>query len=158
MDKQFLEFWGNVFLAAARGQSSMASLSQWITQGMKGAGDVGALFRQFYGLGEAGGGDSTDWNTAQEAFQQAFRGYLDLLQVVPRSEHEALRQQCDALAARVAEQDTIIAGLRRELRDSLAASGDTARGFEELVKIQSDEFRKLTDSVGRLFTKKPSPK
>ena len=28
---------------------------------------------------------------------------------------------------------------------------DVARGFEELVKIQSDEFKKLTDNVGEFF-------
>ena len=30
--------------------------------------------------------------------------------------------------------------------------GDAARGFEELVKIQSEEFQKLTDSLGKYFS------
>ncbi len=153
MDKYFLEFWGNVMLAASRGQTSADSVSRWLSQGVKGAEEVGRMFRKFYGLPKsAGAGDPAAWTTAQEAFETAFRSYLDVLQVVPKKDVDALRNKCDDLEQKVAAQEEVIAGLRRELRDRLANGGDAARGFEELVKIQSEEFQKLTDSLGKYFS------
>lgn len=154
MDKHFLEFWGNAMLAAARGQASTEALSSWMTNGTQGAEDIGGLFRRFYGLPTAGDADPDAWASARNAFDNAARAYLDFLQAVPRSEYDALLERSEALEKTVAEQEAIIATLRGELRDRLAAQGDVARGFEELVKIQSDEFKKLTDNVGEFFGKK----
>lgn len=156
MDKHFLEFWGNAMLAAARGQASTQALSDWMARGTQGAEDIGALFRRFYGLPAAADPDA--WASARNAFDAASRAYLDLLQAVPRSEYDALRHRTEALEKTVAEQEALITTLRRELRDRAAAQGDVARGFEELVKIQSTEFRKLTESVGPLFSKKTPPR
>lgn len=151
MDKHFLEFWGNAMLAAARGQASTEALSSWMNNGTQGGEDIGALFRRFYGLPATDEIDQDAWASARSAFDAASRAYLELLQVVPHSKYDALRQHSEALEEKVAEQEALIATLRGELRDRLAAQGDVARGFEELVKIQSDEFKKLTDNVGEFF-------
>lgn len=151
MDKQFLEFWGHLMLATAKGQAPVDAFSRWMNQGMKGSGDIGEMFRRFYGLAEAGPAGDRTWESARKAFDDAFRTYLDLLQVVPLSQHEALKQRAEALEKTVAEQEALISTLRRELGESHAARGEVARGFEEIVQIQSEEFKKLTDTVGQFF-------
>ena len=151
MDKQFLEFWGHLMLAAARGQAPVDDFQRWMAQGMKGPGDFGDMFRRFYGLDSTGPSGDPAWESARKAFDGAFCSYLDLLQVVPLSRYEALKQRAEALEKTVAEQAALILKLRRDLSESLAARGDVARGFEEIVQIQTEEFKKLTDSVGQLF-------
>lgn len=151
MDKQFLEFWGNLMLAAARGQATTDAFSSWLTRGAGGSEDISAMFGKFYGLGQPAAGGSATWESARAAFDDAFRSYLDVLQAVPRSQYETLQRRVEALEEKTAAQEALIGNLRRQLSESHAARGDVARGLEELVQIQGTEFKKLTDSVGRFF-------
>ena len=50
MDRQFLEFWGNYLLAAAKGQKQLEDMNQWLNQGFSGYEELTAMFKKFYGL------------------------------------------------------------------------------------------------------------
>jgi hypothetical protein len=47
MDSQFLEFWGNYLLAAAKGQKQLEDLNQWIRQGFSGFEELTAMLKKF---------------------------------------------------------------------------------------------------------------
>lgn len=152
MDKLFLEFWGNLLLAAAKGQAQLQELSAWMANGMSGSQSLNSLFRRFYGADrypqEA---DSLSAN-ARGSFEAAFRSYLMVLGAVPQSDYAALLKQVEALQQKTEEQEALIRKLRMELSESRLAQGDVVRGFQELVQVQSDQFQKLTESVGAFFT------
>jgi len=152
MDKQFLEFWGNFLLSAAKGQRQVDELSRWMSQGMKGFQDLNDMFRKFYGLEKPDSADPDMWTSAQSAFRDAYKNYLDSMGVVPKSDYTDLKQQFEALQKKVAEQEKTIRSLRLELSECKLAEGDTLRGFQELIQVQSDQFRELTDSFGQFFT------
>jgi len=152
MDKHFLEFWGNLLLATAKGQAQLQDLSQWMAQGMSGSQPLNAMFRKFYGVDPRTQARDPLFDTARRAFEEAFRAYLKALGAVPQSDYAALEKQREALQEKTEEQTAVIRKLRLELSESRLAQGDVLRGFQELVQVQSEQFQKLTESVGDFFT------
>ena len=151
MDKHFLEFWGNLLLAAAKGQAQLQDLSHWMDQGMSGSQPLNELFRKFYGVDRQTQAADPLFETARRAFEEAFRAYLKALGAVPQSDYAVLEKQREALQKITDEQEALIRKLRLELSESRLAQGDVVRGFQELVQVQSEQFQKLTESVGGFF-------
>jgi len=156
MDKNFLEFWGNFLINAAKGQKQLEDMAKWMGQGFKGFEDLSAMFRKFYGL-ERLDKDSLDymnmWEKAQEAFQNSFKDYVRLLGVVPDEEYLALVKKYEELKEKVAAQEETIKHLRMLLGEKLIDPGEVVSGFQELMKKQSDQFQQLMGSIGQSFQK-----
>jgi hypothetical protein len=152
LDKQFLDFWGNFLLAAAKGQGQIEEFSRWLSQGMRGFRELTAMFQQCYGLGSDRSGEAKDWETARHSFETAFRAYLDALGCVPKSDYIALKTQLQELKQRAEQQEAALHTLRRELGESRMAQGDVVRGFQDLIQVQSEQFEEFTASISRLFT------
>jgi energy-converting hydrogenase A subunit M len=64
----------------------------------------------------------------------------------------ALQTQLQELKRTTEEQEAALRRLRQELGESRMAQGDVVRGFQELIQVQSEQFRELTDSFSRLVT------
>ncbi len=92
MDRQFLEFWGNFLLNAAKGQQPLEDMGKWMGGRFTGFDALSNLFQKVYGL-EKVEEESPDylkmWTGAREDFTKSFKDYLALLGVVPREEHLA---------------------------------------------------------------------
>ena len=150
MDRQFLEFWGNYLLAAAKGQKQLEELNQWIRQGFSGFDDLTAMFKKFYGL-ERPPKENSDsakaWENAADGFRNSFNAYLDLMGVVPRDKYEALEQNCAALQKKVADQEETIKVLRSLLAQEGTYQGETTKVLQDLVNKQGDAFEKLMKSI-----------
>jgi len=151
LDKQFLEFWGNLLLAAARGQQQFEELAAWVTQGMEQGRELNAVFRRVYGLGDGEPSDDAG-RRARSSFDRAYAAYLAALGAVPCAEHAALERKCAELQQRVDRQEAELRSLRSELGAARMAEGDVIRGFQELVRVQSDQFQDVTESFNRLVT------
>lgn len=150
MDKHFIEFWSHLFLSAAQGQRQMDEFGRWLSQGMRGVGELTAIFQRCYGLSATG--IESEWKTARGSFEAAFRAYLDALGCVPKSDYVALQTELQELKQKTEEQEAALRRLRQELGESRMAQGDVLRGFQELIQVQSEQFRELTDSFSRLVT------
>ena len=50
MDKQFLEFWGNIMLASAKGQQQLDDIMKWFSGNFGESKDISALFCKMYGI------------------------------------------------------------------------------------------------------------
>jgi len=150
MDRQFLEFWGNYLLAAARGQKQLEDLNQWIRQGFSGFEELTALLKTYYGLERPGTQDSGSdpaWQKAAAGFRNSFNAYLDLMGLVPRDKYQALEQKCDALRNKVADQEETIRILRSLVAEEGTYQGETVKVFKNLVKKQSDAFETLMKNL-----------
>ena len=150
MDRQFLEFWGNFMLNAAKSQKQLEDLTTWMKGGLTGFEELSSLFQKVYGLGkveqESPDGVKT-WAAAQENFTKSFREYLALLGVVPRDEHLALVRKYEELKEKVASQEETIKHLRMLLsQNNQEEYQDMAGQFEDLVKKQGDQFQQLMES------------
>ena len=155
MDPKFLEFWGNALLGAARGEKQLDDITQWFSQGLKGTEELTRQFASLYGLtpgaDEKSSASAADWQQAADSFRQSFRQFLDMLEVVPRSEHQALVEKYEALREKADQQQETIDHLEKLLAEKVMG-GEAASGFQELMQQQSRQFQDLmaafTDKKG----------
>ena len=161
MDRQFLEFWGNFLLNAAKGQKQLEDMAKWMGSGFTGFDELTSLFRKIYGL-EGVSKESSDylkmWSGAQEDFKKSFKDYLALLGVVPRDEYMALVKKYEELKKKCESQEETVRHLRMLLSEAKIEEYQNVAGhFEELVKKQGDQFQKVMDSLSQMFQKDTSP-
>ena len=159
MDRNFYEFWGQMFLNLAKGQKQIEDFRKWFGQGLMGYESMNAMFRKAYGLDriEEESPDYTEiWKKSVETFQKSFREGLSLMEVVPKGEYEKLTQKCAALEKTVAEHEETIRTLKRLLTEE--ASGAPAAALEDLqglLRDQQTQFQELVKNMTLLFEKEP---
>lgn len=159
MDRNFYEFWGQMFLNLAKGQKQIEDFRKWFGQGLMGYESMNAMFRKAYGLDriEEESPDYAEiWKKSVETFQKSFREGLSLMEVVPKGEYEKLVQKCSALEKTTAEQEETIRTLKRLLTEE--ASGAPAAALEDLqglLKNQQAQFQELVKNMTLLFEKEP---
>jgi len=159
MDTNFFEFWGKSFLNVAKGQRQMNEFNQWLRQGLSGSDSLSTLFRQVYGLDkvEKDGDEYLKlYEKAMHSFQQSFREYLRLFDVVPREEHESLIKECEALKQKVSEQEQTIGQLRKILGEKGMESAEAVQDLQNVLKKQTDQFQEMMKTMGQMFQQKQS--
>jgi phage I-like protein len=150
MDRQFLEFWGNYLLAAAKGQKQLEDMNQWLNQGFSGFEELTAMFKKFYGLErspEENSDSAKAWENAAAGFRNSFNAYLDLMGVVPQDKYQALEQKYAALQKKVADQEETIKILRSLLTEEGTYQGETVKVLQNLVNTQTDAFETLMKNM-----------
>jgi len=160
MDRQFLEFWGNFMLNAAKSQKQLEDLMAWMQGGLKGFDELSVLFQRIYGLGKVEQ-ESPEavkaWVAAQETFSQSYKYYLALLGVVPREEHLALVAKYEELKEKIVSQEETIKNLRLLLSQANQEGyRDMVDHLEGLARKQSDQFQQLMESFRQSLKKKES--
>lgn len=159
MDTHFLEFLGNLLIQTAKGQRQLEDMAGWVRQGFKGPDDLTAMFQQFYGLDRLNK-DSSDYpkmqQKASEDFQKSFKDCLSLFALAPRDEYLALVEKYEALKEKAAAQEETIKHLRTLLGAKISDPGNVVKGFQDLMKEQTDQLQKLMESFGQSFQKKSS--
>jgi hypothetical protein len=159
VDRHFLEFWGNFLINVAKGQKQMEDMVKWMTQGLQGFEDLSTMFRRFYGLdklSESAPDYVKTWEKAARDFRKSFQDYLNLFGVVPKHEHLELVKKYEALNGKLVEQEKRIKQLRMMLEEKGADLGEIVRGYQDLIKQQTDQFRKLMEGLGDSYRKETS--
>jgi len=159
VDRHFLELWGNLLINAAKGQKQIEELTQWTSQGLKGFEGLSAIFRRYYGLNGLDQ-ESPDypkaWQKAVHDFQRSFGDYLKLMGVVRKDEHLKLVGKYEDLKKKAADQEETIKHLRMLLDEKGIAQGEVPKGFQDLIKKQTDQFQDLMKGFGHFLEKDPS--
>ncbi|MBL7202773.1 MAG: hypothetical protein ISS63_00395 [Desulfobacteraceae bacterium] len=159
MDRHFLELWGNLLINAAKGQKQIEELTQLLHQGKKGFEGQNATFRKFYGLNSLTE-ESPDypkaWQNAADDFQKSLKEYLNLMGVVRKDEHLKLVGKYEDLKKKAADQEETIKHLRMLLDEKGIAQGEVPKGFQDLIRKQTDQFQDLMKGFGHFHEKDPS--
>jgi hypothetical protein len=156
MDRQFLEFLGSFFLNAAKGQKQLEDMTRWIGGGFSGFEELTRMFRKFYGMNglPLASPDYTEaWEKASENFKKSYHEWLNLMNVIPKSEYQILQKKCEALKDKIAAQDETIRHLRDLLSDKGLPYADAVEGFTRMMEKQGHQFQELMNSMGRAFKK-----
>lgn len=154
MDRNFYEFWGQLFMNLSKGQKQIEDFRKWFGQGLVGYESLTAMFRRAYNLDrlEEGSPDYTEfWQKSVETFQKSFRESLALMEVVPKGEYETLARKCAVLEKTVAEQEETIRGLKRLLTEEASGSPAALEDLQELMKKQHNQFQDLLKNMAVLF-------
>lgn len=153
IDKRFLEFWGNAFLSAARGQAQMEELTNWFNRSFPSAGALPDFFLRAYGLkaGETEGASerkAESEKTALEDFQQAYANWLRLMGAVPIADYRRLEERCEALRKENEEQAAIIRYLRGVVSGESDVQSAALDALKDLTEKQTEEFSVLVRAFG----------
>ena len=152
MDRQFLEFWGNSILVAAKGQKQLEDLAHWASGAGAISDEWADLFRRAYGL-SLETSESNARDQAMKQFQSSLKDWLALMNVVPKGELEALKKKCQALEQKLAAQQDTIRQLQQLLSEKGLPISDAVLDFSRLMEQQSRQFQELMGNVGRAFNK-----
>ena len=151
MDPNFLEFWGETLLGAARGQRQLAEAADWMNQGLSLFGDMGALFRRAYGL--EGVPEKTpeflsQWEKASEAFRSSMKEFNSLLGVVPIREYMDLLSRFEELEKKIGEREERIRHLETLLAGASFGREPLQGDLHRLVSLQTEQFAELMRNLG----------
>jgi energy-converting hydrogenase A subunit M len=66
--------------------------------------------------------------------------------------------QLQELRKKFEQQESDLRRLRLQLGESRMAQGDVVRGFQELIQVQGEQFREVTESFSRFLAGQPPKK
>jgi hypothetical protein len=142
MDKKYLEFWGNIFLDAARNQQMLEDLAQWSKAGFAMMETQMATFRKYSGFGRTDEPDA-GVKSCQDLFLEFKKSYKDLMTlmgVVPKEDYDEVVSKYEALKREIAEKKSgafETAGVPAYDQDAVF------RGIQDLIRTQTEQFQHL---------------
>jgi uncharacterized protein YukE len=148
MDASFLEFWGNLLISIARGQKQLDDMRRWVQHGFPGADDLTNLFGKAYGWNQFPQKPTARGELSKETFdrfRQSYRGYLELLDVVPRTEYDKLQQENKSLQRKIVELEAVVGNLRAFLAEKI--QGAPGAAMDEFQRT----FLKYLENVQQLM-------
>ncbi len=163
IDADLLEFWGNLLLNAAKSQRAGQAAADWMQQGFSAMGELSEQFQRAYGFTPPTNDTRTEteddnaWQQAMERYQHAFLQFLKLLDVVPRSTHQALEKRYDKLQTEMMACKATVARLAAQLNKGRGENDQAAftAEFAQLVDKQARQFTQLLESY-REMVKDPN--
>jgi len=150
MDRQSLEFLGNLFLTVARGQKQVEDMSSWINGKKSTSDEWTAMFRRCFGL-EKEAADSNAWTQAMQQFQATVTDWLSLMNVVPKTRFEALQKENEALHQEIADQQKTIQHLEGLISEKIFPTEDAVLEFFRMTSQQSEQFQKVMENISEAF-------
>lgn len=154
MDKKFLEFWGNFLVGVAQGQQHLQDLTRFLQGDFTPTETLAHTFFKAYGLENLAERDFQEmWEKSRQEFQESRRAYMHLLGGVPREDYTELEQRYKELQAKLVAQSKIIMQLRLLLRQEGLDYRAVTRGFQELIKKQTQTVQDLFSGLAELQKK-----
>lgn len=153
MDKKFLEFWGNCFLNAAKGQEQIESLTRLMHEGFGAFEQQMDLFRRLYNFDEkvdSAPNDSDFISQAAETYRKSYREFLDLFGLVSKEDYESLAEKCEGLREKLAVLEKKTNNPKRPADGNEIETSELVQGFESLMKKQTDQFQELMQSFANI--------
>lgn len=154
MDKKFLEFWGNFLLGAAKGQDQIDDLQRLARESLKIFENQLALFRKFYGLDnklDSSASQEQIWAKATADFMQSYQQCIELMGLVPREAYEELARENERLKKKTADLEMTLRRRKKNTGGKDMEHTEVVKGFEALIKKQTDQFQALMASYGKLY-------
>ena len=152
MDRHFLEFIGNCFISAAKGQKHMEDLEKRMSRGLDGFDDLSEMFKKFYGLDrlkDKAPDYPETWEKFIKDFKKLFIDYLSFFSMASFEEHRSLVNKYEALKKKADEQEKTIKRLQSRSGESLIGQEKIAKNLQSLINDQTDQFQKMMDSFGQ---------
>ena len=154
MDKNFLEFWGNLLLNAYKSQRQMEDVNRWIKSNFSGFDDLTALFKKAYGLdyfSEKAPNYINLWKKASEDFLNAFKDYMGMMGMVSKEEHLSLIKKYEALKEKDEYQEETIRHLRMLLGEKNTEQEKMSAQFQDMAKKQTEQFQDLVRNFSQFY-------
>jgi hypothetical protein len=154
MDKNFLEFWGNMLLGASKSQRQFEDVNRWMKGNFSGADDLTALFKKAYGL-DSSSEKAPDyinlWKKASEDFLGAFKDYVSMMGMVSKEEHLNLIKKYETLKEKSETQEETIRHLRMLLGEKDTEQKEISDQFQDMAKKQTEQFQEMMKNFSQFY-------
>jgi hypothetical protein len=157
MHSQFMEFFGNYLIQAARWQKLVEQSSPDGKPDFMDMAELGRLFQKACGID--GSADpafaeySRIWQQAVEAFRSVFCPYARMWGWIPQADYQVLQEKCDSLEKAIQKKDETISQLRSLLEEKGLGQSELLQRFQSLIQDQSDEFQTFMKNFGSAVLK-----
>lgn len=153
MDKQFLEFWGNFLLNAAKSKQQVEDFNSWMKNSFGGFGDITAMFKKAYGLDapEKTPEYADLWKKSSEDFLKLFKESVGAMGMISKEEHLSLIKKYEMLKEKAETQEETIRHLRMLLGEKDTEQKEITDKFQELAKSQSEQFQELVKNFSLFY-------
>jgi hypothetical protein len=158
MDKNLLEFWGNFFLTAAKGQKQVEEISKMTKSGMWGMPDMSDMMSASPGMdvfAKASNEYFKLFTRTNEEVQRSIKDFLALMDLVPRKDYLDLREEFEAYKKSVEEKNK--GNMGKMLGEEMSLQAQGLRSFEELMRNQTKQFQDLMTNFTKLVNQSQTP-
>jgi hypothetical protein len=154
MNKDFLEFWGNFLLQAARGQRQIEDVARWSRLGFEAVEEQRAFwnsFRPAENVSEKKPEALEIWEKTADEFRRSYREFVRLFGMVSMDEYQSLLKENKALEKKLAERKELSPKVRSAGKKVLDVQREIEKGLQELIQKQGDQYRELMESITTLY-------
>lgn len=154
MNKDFLEFWGNFLIQAARGQRQMEELAKLTGMGFEALEEQKAFWsvllpasRETAKKPEA----MEMWEKFPDDFRKSYREFVKILGLVSLEEYQELLKKNEALEKKLAEQIRTHPKVRSAGKKVLDVQREIEKGLQGLIEKQGEQFKELMESIRKFY-------
>lgn len=162
MDKNILEFWGQIFLNAARSQQQMENMSKYFEQ--DGGADnpfMDSFLKMF------------DWHKPEEivyeeiikltkksadSYKDFFKAYLTIFDVVSKEEYINLVKENEELKEKITRQEKTIDIYKKLAGKDIIDQEQVVDNLSQIMKNQTQQFQILMKQVNQYYKKSSTTK
>jgi hypothetical protein len=161
MDAKMFEFWGNVFLNAARSQQKIAELNKLFGQNTDTDNSIFNAAYKNFGWSDAGKiGPEEIMNSAGRAadvYKEFLKSWMTVFDVVPKEEYERLIKENEGLREQVIRQEKIISDFKN-IPAGAFNQDEIISGFTQMVEKQTRRFQELMTQLDDYHKKNTTSK
>lgn len=156
-----MEFWGQIFLNAARSQRQMEDWNKWFSV------DSAGKNKLFNGILKQPETQKTEETTpeilemtrkASDAYKEMFKASLSIFDVVSREDYNELLEENKLLKEKVIEQENLIKKRKHQPDKDIFEQQEVVNNLTEIVKDQAQQFQDLMKQIGKYYKKEPVKK
>lgn len=156
MDKQFLEFLGKMLEMSTQGQQSMEEIGKWCAGSFEASKSITSLWSRMYGLPgtpDMSSGTAGQWQDAMDGFRRSYAEFMAMLDLVPRTDYDAVVRENESLKKTVQEQEEQMAHLRALLAGKFTNPVEGLESVQNLMNEQAQFYQSFMQSMASVFQK-----
>lgn len=156
MNKEILEFWGNVLIQAARNQRMLEDIAKWVHSGyeiMNVQNDFWTALREKGRISERGAVDAAMRDRDSEEYRKAYREFLKIFGMVSMEDYQEVLRKNEALEKRLEESRRTIQKTPMTGKGVIGMQREMEKGLQELVDKQSEQFKELMESIREFYSR-----
>jgi hypothetical protein len=161
MDKNFLEFWGQSFLNAARSQQQMEDVSKMLGQNISKENPIMNSILKACGWQKPENASPEEilelTKKATDAYKEFIKAYLVMFDVVSKEDYNDLLKENEGLKEKIVEQENTINNYKNQSgKDNFDQNHDqdeVVNNLSKIVKNQTQQFQELVKQVNQYYKK-----
>lgn len=161
MDKNFMEFWGKLFMNAAQGQQQLENWNNWFRQSM---GGENPFLKSMFKPQEIEKPKETTpeifeiTKKATDAYKEMFKASLSMFNVISKEEYNKLLNENEELKEKILQQEEIIKKVKTKSSNDNYDQEEVVDNLTKIVKSQTQQFQDLMNQIGKYYKKDSSKK